>query len=203
MEESTHHLRVTLLHVAPRVTRTLLVPSHLSLDRLHQVLQVAMGWGESHLHEYIVGTLRSGERYGPAQRDSSFGFDNRAPRPEKRFTLQQIAPRKGSKFLYWYDFGDDWYHDIVVSEIAAPEPGHAGSRCLEGQGACPPEDCGDRPGTQTFSTHGPTRSTRPTKRFSSGSAPTSIQPGSISMQSTRICLRNDGSDPRARRPPRP
>ncbi len=146
MHDSLHHLRVTLLGVTPKVTRGLIVPSHLSLDRLHQVLQIAMGWEEAHQHEYIVGTLRDGERYGSPGPASSFGFVDRAPKPEKRFTLQQIAPTKADRFLYWYDFGDDWHHEIVVKDIVAPAPDGVVLHCIEGQGACPPEDCGGPPG---------------------------------------------------------
>jgi hypothetical protein len=144
MTQPTNHLlRVTLRDVRPKVTRGLLVPSGLSLDRLHQVLQVAMGWEDAHPHEFIVGSLRNGQRYGKGHSSPLFGP---ATRSEKRFTLMQVAPTEGSKFLYWYDFGDDWYHDIVVKGIGVPQRDIATPHCADGKGACPPEDCGGPPG---------------------------------------------------------
>jgi hypothetical protein len=146
MDKSTHLLRVSLRHVVPKVTRDLLVPSTLSLDRLHQVLQIAMGWENAHLHEFIVGSLRDGEHYGPPAPKSEFDFGGPPKRAEKRHTLQQIAPCKGNKFLYWYDFGDDWLHDVAVKAVGVSLPDIEAPHCLEGLGACPPEDCGGTPG---------------------------------------------------------
>lgn len=146
MDATTHHLRIRLLRVNPKVTRDLLVPSNLGLDRLHQVLQVAMGWENAHQHEYIVGTLRNGRRFGTQAPPSLFGFDGPRTQSEKRFTLQQIAPTKGSKFLYWYDFGDDWHHEIAVKNVGVLQADFETPHCIDGAGACPPEDCGGQPG---------------------------------------------------------
>lgn len=142
MTESIHFLRVTLRHVKPVVRRELVVPSDLRLDRLHQVLQAVMGWEDEHLHEFIVGSMRDGEHFGPAAARGTPDFGGPRSRPESRFTLQQIAPHKGSKVLYWYDFGDDWLHEIVVRAVAPAIPGEANLQCMDALGACPPEDCG-------------------------------------------------------------
>jgi hypothetical protein len=146
MDDTTHLLRVTLQHVTPKVTRDLLVPSNLSLARLHQALQVAMGWEDAHLHEFIVGTLRDGQRYGPPASARESAFDGPGVQSENRATLQQIVPAKGGRLIYWYDFGDDWYHEIVVKEVAVAQGQVGIPRCVAGAGACPPEDCGGPPG---------------------------------------------------------
>jgi hypothetical protein len=58
-----------------------------------------------------------------------------------------IAPHKGKAFLYEYDFGDSWEHDIRVEKIQAPDPSWtAFAECIGGARACPPEDCGGVPG---------------------------------------------------------
>jgi len=137
---SLHHLRIALKNVEPKVQREVVVPSDLRLDRLHRVLQVVMGWSNAHLHEFIVGSLRDGARYGPPQpRDLCLG---RGTLNEARYTLAQIAPGKGHRFHYWYDFGDDWMHEIAVKAVLA-DPAEGGAPfCLTARGACPPEDCG-------------------------------------------------------------
>jgi hypothetical protein len=136
---SVHHLRITLKHTKPSIWRELLMPSDLRLDRLHDVLQIVMGWEDCHMHQFIVGGLRDGLHIGIPD---DFGMPGPQTRDEKRYTLEQIAPAKGAKFLYWYDFGDDWFHDITVKAVGEYKPGTPGVLCLKGAGACPPEDCG-------------------------------------------------------------
>ncbi|MEO5626582.1 MAG: plasmid pRiA4b ORF-3 family protein [Dokdonella sp.] len=140
MTDTLHHLKIALKNVRPTVVREVLVPSTLRLDRLHAVIQTAMGWGDVHMHEFIVGTLRDGERFGTPTPDV---FAVGSPtRNEKKFTLRQAAPAKGSKFVYWYDFGDDWYHDISVKAVVEVIPDLPVPYCLKASRACPPEDCG-------------------------------------------------------------
>jgi hypothetical protein len=57
-------------------------------------------------------------------------------------TLSEIAPRERTKFLYEYDFGDCWRHELVIEKILPREEGTRYPVCLAGKGACPPEDCG-------------------------------------------------------------
>ena len=46
------------------------------------------------------------------------------------------------RFIYEYDFGDSWQHEIVLEKTLEPEPGITYPRCIEGERACPPEDVG-------------------------------------------------------------
>ncbi len=48
----------------------------------------------------------------------------------------------GQRFVYWYDFGDDWWHHITVESVGRADPALAYPRCVAGRRACPPEDCG-------------------------------------------------------------
>jgi Plasmid pRiA4b ORF-3-like protein len=63
-------------------------------------------------------------------------------RDEKRVKLSQIAMQEKVKFVYTYDMGDDWEHEILVEKILPPDPQIVYPICLKGKGACPPEDCG-------------------------------------------------------------
>lgn len=135
-----HHLRVRLNHVKPPVTRELVVPSNLSLDRLHQVLQVAMGWENIHLHEFIVDTGRDGRRFAPLDGEM-FDLDDKVE-DESLHTLADIVPHKGGRLQYWYDFGDDWEHSITVTAVREAQPDEPVLYCRKAMRACPPENSG-------------------------------------------------------------
>lgn len=140
--DSCHLLRIVLVDVEPAIWRELMVPSAIRLDRLHAVIQVAMGWENEHLHEFVVGTMRDGRRFGPRRGsgDSLFGAPD--TEDEGRFTLAQIAPSKGNKFRYVYDFGDDWQHQISVKSVVPADPSLKLPCCIGAARTCPPEDCG-------------------------------------------------------------
>lgn len=130
---SVHQLKVTLLGVEPPVWRRIQVASSINLRRLHDVIQAAMGWTQSHLYQFEVGDKDIGEPDGE---------DVLPLQSAKRTQLRRIAPDAGATFSYLYDFGDGWQHQIVVEQVLPPEDGAHYPRCLAGKRACPPEDCG-------------------------------------------------------------
>jgi hypothetical protein len=128
-----YQLKVTLKHLRPPIWRRIQVTGDTSLFKLHRVLQVVMGWTDSHLHQFIV----RGSYYGTPHPD--FGFD---VRDERRVALAEIASSPKTKFTYEYDFGDSWEHEILVEKMLPPDKGIYYPICLTGKRACPPEDCG-------------------------------------------------------------
>lgn len=143
MPLSVHHLRIALKHVRPVVRRELLVPSDLRLDRLHQVIQIVMGWDDAHLHEFVAGSSRRDEvRFAARMPGFDEDFGGPPSRDEKKSTLLNLAPAKGSKFRYSYDFGDGWDHEVTVLSIRTSEADVVVPLCVKASGACPPEDCG-------------------------------------------------------------
>ncbi len=127
-------LKVTMDDVEPGVMRRLEVPAGLRLDRLHQVLQIAIGWTNSHLWE-----LRA--------RDVGWGLPlpdwPDGPLDATKTTLQTVLDDTGAKTLkYLYDFGDGWEHTIKIEHINAAEPDGLYPRLLAAKGRCPPEDIG-------------------------------------------------------------
>ncbi len=140
--DDVYRLKVSLLGAEPPIWRRLLVAQDVPLPRLHRILQVVMGWTDSHLHQFMVGDVR-------------FGEPNREfePSPIDYATIQlnQIAPRIGSTCIYEYDFGDGWEHLIEVEDtlpvesVTEPLP-----RCLDGERAGPPEDVGGPAGYANF-----------------------------------------------------
>lgn len=129
-----YQIKVTLLRTAPPIWRRLLVPSDFTLSSLHDLLQLAMGWTDSHLHEFLF----RGQHYGPThpERGVAEAID------ERKVRLNQLLARLGAKIVYTYDFGDGWEHGIVLEKGLPVEPNMAYPRCTGGRGACPPEDCG-------------------------------------------------------------
>lgn len=137
-------LHVELRHVRPKVWRRLLVPDTVSLAKLHRVLQAAMGWTNSHLHQFEVGRAR----YGQPMPDWDL-MDDEPIVDERRVTLAD-ALSSAQSMRYVYDFGDGWEHRI---RLETAEPLQAGVRlpaCLAGANACPPEDVGGPPGFEYF-----------------------------------------------------
>jgi Plasmid pRiA4b ORF-3-like protein len=132
-------LKVSLRHIVPQIWRKLRVPAELDLEELHEVLQIAFGWSNSHLHSYQVGSFCFRSDFG--EQDESFYIDEAAAH------LGAVA-RNGTSFTYEYDFGDGWQHDIAIERViaggtlASPSP----IECLDGKRSCPPEDCGGPPG---------------------------------------------------------
>jgi len=138
---TVHQLKVTLSHIRPPIWRRVQVSSAMSLATLHAVLQRLFDWTDSHLHEFEAGR----RRFGAPQHDDGWGDEERVE-DERQVTLGRVAPRKGAKLVYRYDFGDDWQHDIVVENILPADPTIRSPRCLDGRRAAPPEDCGGPPG---------------------------------------------------------
>lgn len=131
-----YQLKITLKDFKPAIWRRVLVPGHYTLASLHRVVQYAMGWTESHLHCFSVGR----ERYSLPEPGTDWG--DSGDRDSRRVRLGQIAPSEKMRFLYEYDFGDGWEHDILVEKILPPDPELKHPVCLKGKGACPPEDVG-------------------------------------------------------------
>lgn len=134
-------LKVTLRGIRPPIWRRIEVPGSITLARLHYVLQSVMGWFGGHLHQFVV----NGEFFGSSENQ----FDDEVA-DEKRFRLHQLPLYKKSKFIYEYDFGDGWEHEILVEGIHEAEPGANYPRCLGGKRKCPPEDVGGPWGYQNF-----------------------------------------------------
>jgi hypothetical protein len=125
-------LKITLDDVKPAVLRRIEVPLTLRLDRLHLVIQAAMGWTNSHLYEILAG----GVGWGMIDPDGGDGpLDARKAR-----LIDAIEDTKTLRYLY--DFGDGWEHTIKVERLLDPEPGILYPRLIEVAGRCPPEDVG-------------------------------------------------------------
>lgn len=124
-DDKAVELTITLRDIEPPVWRRVVVPASLTLGGLHTVIQTAMGWSDSHLHMFVIDRVRYGDIDDP-------GGD------EQTHTVADVRVKK---FVYEYDFGDSWAHDIRVGQRLA-SVGAGTPHCAGGARACPPEDCG-------------------------------------------------------------
>jgi hypothetical protein len=138
---SIYQLKITLQDSRPPIWRRLQVRGDITLAKLHRLIQEAMGWYDSHLHQFIVGETY----YGVPDPD-----DLPEIKDERRVRLDQVVSSPKQGFIYEYDFGDGWEHVIIIEKILNPESGVHYPLCLDGARACPPEDCGGIGGYTRF-----------------------------------------------------
>jgi hypothetical protein len=128
-----YRLHVWLRGISPLISRRLLVRSDHSIADLHYTLQIAFGWTDSHLHRFRI----HGKNYGVAIRGGpSFADDAR------RIHVGDFHLRVNERFLYEYDFGDGWQHEVRVEGHLPVDDKRIYPVCIGGRRSAPPEDCG-------------------------------------------------------------
>ena len=141
MDERFYLLKISLLEIEPEIWRRFVVPDYITLDRLHDVVQIVMGWKDSHLHEFTIGKKRYTE-YPESKED---GLEC------GKYRLGDLIKRNGRSFHYLYDFGDMWRHEMILEDNRFdPVQLLSDLECLDGHRACPPEDVGSVPGYYNF-----------------------------------------------------
>lgn len=132
------------------VWRRVVMPAEVSFNALHRVIQYSMGWYNCHLYQFklpqelvLVETSEEVEEYSWMNKMPTFDGKPRIP---KTYRLSKNAKvdkyiEVGQSIPYVYDMGDYWEH-IVTFEKEFEDYPNVYPICLEGEGACPPEDCG-------------------------------------------------------------
>ncbi|WP_315822392.1 plasmid pRiA4b ORF-3 family protein [Paraflavitalea speifideaquila] len=132
-------LKVSLVHSKPLIWRQVLVRQDITFSDLHQVLQIAMGWDNTHLFEFDL----QGYRIGIVdEREKNMGYGSDQVLDSKTVKINDIVTASREVFKYLYDFGDGWAHHIKVEKSMAPDKDIIYPLCLDGEMNCPPEDCG-------------------------------------------------------------
>lgn len=139
--EEGYDLRITLIGIEPKVWRRILVPSRITLPKLHTALQAALGWTDSHLHLFVC----DGKRYGAPDPD----WDDEVL-DERRKKLNALLVEPFASMIYEYDFGDGWEHEIALDECFECDRRNLIPVCIDGANACPPEDVGGPGGYMEF-----------------------------------------------------
>ena len=128
-----YQLKVWLQGISPMVWRRLLVRSDSTIAHLHYTIQIAMGWSDVHLNRFHI----HGQDFG-VYHDGGISF---ADNPEK-VLLSAFGFRTRERFLYEYDFGDAWLHEVRIEKRLPLDPKKTYPVCIDGKHAAPPEDFG-------------------------------------------------------------
>ena len=130
-------LKIYLKNIDPKIWRRFLVSDNILFHQLHNILQEIMGWENYHLYSFDIDGMR-------IELPDEGGYSENESENSKKIKLNKFIGAEKKKFDYLYDFGDSWEHEIIVEKISKnlPENVKQIPYCLEGERACPPEDCG-------------------------------------------------------------
>lgn len=128
---SGYQLRIWLKRISPMIWRRVVISGEISIKDLHYILQIIMGWSDTHLNAFTI----HGKTYGVAHSGGIYFSDDPA-----EITFHQLGLRKNEKFIYEYNFTSCWEHEIRVEKIIKYY-NKLPAYCVAGSRAAPPEDC--------------------------------------------------------------
>ena len=131
-------LLATLANIEPVISRTLELPRTMNLAEVHEVLQAAFGWKDTHLHQFDIG----GIAYGAPEHDPGYEGERKTFEATE-IHLSDFAFRHDRPIvlLYEYDFGDSWVHELTMT-LQPRDATEKYPRCIAGSRSGPPEDAG-------------------------------------------------------------
>ena len=150
MIEPIARVRIELREIEPTLWRRVDIPLTSTLLALHDIIQVTVGWTDSHLFEFVVGGRVYGDRvYSEPLSDDEL-FERKVCNAEG-VRLRTLIGRGVERLLYVYDFGDDWCHDVIIEDVRDEAPDIDYPAFVAGERRrCPPEDVGGVPGFMRF-----------------------------------------------------
>lgn len=137
-----YQFKITMKRISPPIWRRIVVPSSYTFWDLHVAIQDAMGWTNSHLHSFRrMIDRRDWVTIEPPSEEFIEGFGPK-PLPERKEKIASWFSKDAKTFIYTYDFGDDWEHEVKFEKILPANAKIKYPLCFDGERACPPEDCG-------------------------------------------------------------
>ena len=135
-------IRVDLDTSKPAIWRRLELRSNLTLDVVHQVLQAAFAWTDSHLHRFSLGggPFDAHSQLFLCPWDVEEGDEDGEPAAQVR--LDETLQEPGDVLQYVYDYGDSWELTLRLEEVQQAGPDSPAAIVLDGRRAAPPDDCG-------------------------------------------------------------
>lgn len=127
----TFQLRIRLIDVDPEVWRRVVIEGNFTLHELHRVIQLIFSWSDYHLYEFEIAGRRFQAPDAEADAEDAAGV-----------ALEALGLQRGAVFIYTYDFGDSWQHEVRVEEVRRSHQDNILPRVIDGARRGPPEDCG-------------------------------------------------------------
>jgi Plasmid pRiA4b ORF-3-like protein len=139
MKKKKYLFRIELIGIEPTIWRLIEVPENYSFWDLHVAIQDSMGWFDYHLHVFCFKSSNPKKpiEIGIPDKDFDDGMIAGWQVP-----LRQYFREPGDEANYEYDFGDSWNHRVVLERVSVNKEETKLPHCMDGKGACPPEDCG-------------------------------------------------------------
>ena len=141
MAKKIFRFRIILDDILPQIWRLIEVESNITFYQFHLIIQEALSWTNSHLHEFNDGNFRIGDT---SEEACEYGDYPQWEEKDKR--ISDYFYKDKTKLIYTYDFGDNWEHTVLLEGIESAQKDVKYPRCIDGARACPPEDCGATPG---------------------------------------------------------
>jgi hypothetical protein len=138
-EKRVYQLKITLVGIKPTIWRRIQISDSATFGALHGAIQGAMGWENCHLHQFQVTNPKTGvvDMIG-----SQEYLEDDDVVEESKKKISAYFSLQNKKAYYEYDFGDSWEHTLLLEKVLPVEIGKKYPLCLDGERACPPEDCG-------------------------------------------------------------
>ena len=137
-----YQFKITLTSFEPSIWRRILVPSHYSFWDLHVAIQDSMGWLDYHLHSFSIKDPITNGKVEIGIPDEEYDAFDRKVLADHKVKISKYFNGNNRDARYEYDFGDSWIHKIKFEKIIQATVGEKYPKCIDGQMACPPEDCG-------------------------------------------------------------
>lgn len=134
-QRKSFQLHISLNDSSPLIWRRVIVPEDYSFYNLHMTIQAVFGWENVHLFQFNKIGLIDDEGIGIPHEESGMLL-----RDARSVSIKTIFKKKGNEYVYTYDFGDSWVHQIKLESIVSKELYCA--VCIDGENECPPEDVG-------------------------------------------------------------
>lgn len=142
MKNKIFQFKISLQGISPLIWRRIVVPASYSFWDLHIAIQDSMGWFDSHLHLFRIRRKHHHSEIEIGIPNEDRFEDEQEILPGWEIPIADYFDDVGITFLYEYDFGDGWIHEILFEGILIREKGQKYPRCIDGAQKCPPEDCG-------------------------------------------------------------
>jgi len=138
-------IKIELTDLPHKCYRTLLVPQEINMRQLHFLIQISFGWFNAHLFEFKDAKWKSTISIGmPDDEEMEWIGPPKQDAHKVQLINTFLEENSGKPFWYWYDFGDDWWHQIKFLKVSQKDITHFNEApiCIKAEGKCPPEDVG-------------------------------------------------------------